>query len=1496
MIEQNIFNTSNLNIDAHPSLHESKDIHFLLNGDFTSHTNNEYNYFIQNIASNSKCWDFGKPLLGVIKLDADEFAIFTEDEIGIFNSINCTYVCWTNDSCLNFGTEVRGVYKYGLHGRIIYFIDDKNNLRYAQIDKPYPKKKLNECQDCDDKYSLRLDCEKLLVWKHVSFPNLNLTKGNGRIPSGKYQIAIAFNDNKLRLSDYFIYPNIFTISPIERSSLNLKFKCFKSDFTQYEIVLITHREDRGTVAQRIGYFETSQLDLSINEIDSPVYTPIDSKVLFSTKSYYSGFEEIAYNSSTTEGYLLLGGLKEKLSLNYWQQTFNIKAEWVEVRIPAKDSYKYPSALRDEVYSLEIAWIYKDGQISNRTHIPSLITPDSSWIEEVNNGDTWIDDCNSKKRKFFEIYNTAKITNCSLINKTKIINVCDYIVSAPNGPVQVQYTDINGITQRITITNDTTITAIEGTFNIYGFYQNIIGNYEGTYVEINCRTMVIDYTENSCIEEIPSDATICQYTIGSKGQFAYWESEIHYPSDKNFNTIQGDFRCKGIRHFKFPDNKISPHHITINGEEFVNILTIQFSNIERPKDCDGRYIEDISGYIIYCTDRSNQKSILHKGLLSNMWKEELADCSTSYYPNYPFNDLHPDVFLSKTLTHGDRRASFKPITDYSKSKFLYTSPDIDYVRNSTGEEITLYSEEWGNVSGSYHTTEEFPLIKFLSNSFFTALGELTIISFLAQIFLNLNFVGTGTNGGAGTSSFTLLLESYYNLLKGFLPYDNYAINYLSKGNYNQSSFNNIVQGNIRRQLKYSNYLLSSKQIQDGDKINANHREQGLYFKLNSDIIDPNVKEYSRIRSKDANCTDFDTNLIFNPATGQGENPKCSSYYVGVKVYRPAQYGNLNNSTGISKYYTQDLKDFNTTPLIFMGDVYITKHKKLRKFPFFTNIHASGYNDVGIIQSKIFNIWKPRFYMDYVNANPIFSAVEQFPGINAITALLTESPYNFEYGNDFAKVNCGDTIDCVPPTKGDEAISGGGFLQGRLFRNDGSVYTHAIGIQEYWCESEFIADYREINDITESNLNVDNTLLKKYKRIENPEISLYNLQYLWNGIQSNLLSADTKLNCCCIPNLDKERIIFSQANNIESNGDKWLSFLPNNYHQFTNFDGKLTTIHRIDEGNVLFAFENATYITQSDSGLLSNQGTVYIGEGSIFKRRLRKLSDDETGYSGSIDRDSFINTRYGVFWVDKKRKRFFSYDGKLNDITDGIRSWCNEFLLDVVNGEVQFNKIKGVWDNFTENIYWSTDKWTISYKPKNKNWNSFHSFLPDKYLQGSNNFLTIKGTSIWTHNKKYDYCNYYGVQYSFEIGFTINNKFKLLNLQSIELYSDFIEEKSYGEKIYTKKFFNRISAFSTKSSTGLLPLVNNIVEENTIDGLNKPKYTLLKEGTYRVNNFKNLAQSEPLIKINEMSYQYMNTAKFNEGNIMGHYFKIHLQSDYNLKTLVKLNLMVNSDNPQ
>jgi hypothetical protein len=430
-------------------------------------------------------------------------------------------------------------------------------------------------------------------------------------------------------------------------------------------------------------------------------------------------------------------------------------------------------------------------------------------------------------------------------------------------------------------------------------------------------------------------------------------------------------------------------------------------------------------------------------------------------------------------------------------------------------------------------------------------------------------------------------------------------------------------------------------------------------------------------------------------------------------------------------------------------------------------------------------------------------------------------------------------------------------------------------EYYCESEYIGGYREINEVPQSNYTKDLIQYKEYNTLLYSERFLYNQQQRYKGIFDKHKHFDLTKDCCTNCNgfnYSNDRVIFSLKNDPLSKTDKWTKFLANNYHQFSQQDGEMRSMSAINNYNLLFLFDNAAYVTQTDEGLLTKNGAVYLGTGSIFERRMRKISSEINGLGGSIDRMSVINTPYGTYWADRNRKTFIYFDG--NHITE-INTPLKSFFL-------QWNDkdIIGSYDSFSHNIYWSNGDWTISYKPEAKRWISYHDWIPENFISSNNNLFSIKNGGVWKHNVKDHYQTYYGTLHPFEVGFTINNKFKQTILESVSIYAEFIKNLAWGQKEYTDKFFNKVFMYSDRISTGIKPLERKTGNSFQYKKESNIEYTVL-EDRYQINGFKNFLEKTPNLEWNNYKYKVLNTLENpvdeNNHRLMAKWFNLHLISD-------------------
>ena len=236
--------------------------------------------------------------------------------------------------------------------------------------------------------------------------------------------------------------------------------------------------------------------------------------------------------------------------------------------------------------------------------------------------------------------------------------------------------------------------------------------------------VIPSLSNYQFSENCQDATTWEV-----GDFAYWESTEKYPNDP---LIWGELCNEPIRHHKFPDSCISHIHDSKKGSKHfydnnlvfpIGIKVDNQSVINALDYCVQNNIitqEDrnkIKSYRIVRGNRTGNKSIVAKGLLYDMWSYT-KDSETYVYPNYPYNDLSQDYFISNTKTTYDQdgvptslipslpntKAPI-PSTFLSTSRWTFHSPDTHFVNPTIGNILKLETVEYGESEGYFDSCDE-----------------------------------------------------------------------------------------------------------------------------------------------------------------------------------------------------------------------------------------------------------------------------------------------------------------------------------------------------------------------------------------------------------------------------------------------------------------------------------------------------------------------------------------------------------------------------------------------------------------------------------------------------------------------------------------------------------------------------------------------------------------------------------------------------------------------
>jgi len=239
-------------------------------------------------------------------------------------------------------------------------------------------------------------------------------------------------------------------------------------------------------------------------------------------------------------------------------------------------------------------------------------------------------------------------------------------------------------------------------------------------------------------------------VVAEGYMGYWESSEFYPDDKpqvwdgatnplgggfNINTplypgtnvTELDLCGTAIRHHKMPDLETSANTQYYNpANNKIRIIGVKFENIDPPLMNDGvTPVPGIVGYEILRGARNGNKSIIAKGLISNMGLYNIPDSGgqRGAYVNYPYNELRPDPFLtvgqiegnSCSIGGGGSAATQAPLDRFSRDLISFHSPDTTFTDPYlSAKEMKIHGEMNGDVNGKFEYSEQHPKEKLITN--------------------------------------------------------------------------------------------------------------------------------------------------------------------------------------------------------------------------------------------------------------------------------------------------------------------------------------------------------------------------------------------------------------------------------------------------------------------------------------------------------------------------------------------------------------------------------------------------------------------------------------------------------------------------------------------------------------------------------------------------------------------------------------------------------------
>lgn len=446
--------------------------------------------------------------------------------------------------------------------------------------------------------------------------------------------------------------------------------------------------------------------------------------------------------------------------------------------------------------------------------------------------------------------------------------------------------------------------------------------------------------------------------------------------------------------------------------------------------------------------------------------------------------------------------------------------------------------------------------------------------------------------------------------------------------------------------------------------------------------------------------------------------------------------------------------------------------------------------------------------------------------------------------------------------------------------GIFYQYVYGIPSYFVESTVNTDMRQATNDDEGNFfpRVGTSIPDDWLQEDRTPI-IYDNTYFYNKSFSKQnkenfyshLREDFDPNKLCYSEFPNTAI-YSEKTDLNETLNNWLIYKPVSRYDFPKSFGILTSLDGVQNRQVIARFVNKTQIYNALTTINTNTPeTVYLGDASLFSgTRPLDLSETDTGSLGSQHK-LLLKTPQGIIFTDSKRGQVILLQGTnvsiLSDI--GLNKWFGNNLpffitqyFPDINTDNNYKDIglTAVYDEYynrfiltkrdylplNTDITWNgrnfllnnqivetsneelfcNKSWTISFSFHTNSWTSWHSYIPNYYINYSDSFKSGLNQGVWTHGESIDsYTNYYGIQYGYKLQYPFIYQ-KTLDDQIIQSIQDYTEARLYtsrdnysipDENIY----FTYAEIFNQQQHTGRLNLIPK--PKNSMKGyLSYPKY--------------------------------------------------------------------------
>lgn len=796
-----------------------------------------------------------------------------------------------------------------------------------------------------------------------------------------------------------------------------------------------------------------------------------------------------------------------------------------------------------------------------------------------------------------------------------------------------------------------------------------------------------------LDDCATPGSIYQY-----GNFSYWESEETYPCTEQW----GELANRPIRHHKFPDSAVTHIH---DNEGFIYPIGIRVDVQEileliRSSNLTQEQKDNIQGFKIVRGNRINNKSVIAKGLINNVGKYQ-RDSQSYYFPNYPYNDLRQDPFISSSSNDlvsetGETNVSYCLKYRLRNSSggvipFIYKYTDCDgnprAVPVTKGTEITVCSKTEPELDVSFGGG--------FSEAYSVGLcGDVVVTTDPTTTTSNpYNLNAFGTEDSFKRYTFHSPDTSFFQPNLGNILKLETAEFGLSKGHFQEvkdhskykfisnEAFVTALAVGIAIGFASSTIGLSTNIFNGTAAFTA--------YQTFIDIIEKVIprKNFTYQYNSIGNYTDFKV----VPNSGNKQRRLDIASYLAPGMMNVGDIHTINNYQRESSIYLRTLGFLPRTDTISGVPTDISRwtlsdnscvNEVLTKdiSAYYTAIKRTIPNQYGQIYSyetidtgfqfigtSTTNRYQGVFGGDvFINRFAYKSKLPFFIDNRVSTGSKTYPNDSDIFYNELGNVGNPNYWFSTDATKGKFKILGINLAplfgikayqfdcpNHKFFYDAGKIYLFSYGIPDFFCESEVNVDLRQAFNSKEGDFYPrvasdipDDWLQEVNTTIQQDNTYHYNKTYSKQNKENLFTHLPPDFKGLACENGFPFRSIFSDEND-------WLIYRGASKFDYPQNYGRLISTDAIENRAVLARFENKSLLYNALLTAPTNAQEVYLGQ-SLFNQKVPPLdyADTDFGFAGTQNK-MFLKTEYGHISTDAKRGQVLLYQGsKIQSITDKL----------------------------------------------------------------------------------------------------------------------------------------------------------------------------------------------------------------------------------------------------